>query len=391
MRRWILRRQVPVEEPAPPAGPLVPLLLFALTAVSMFVTALAATPVELFPGETPGLLDLLARLYRNDQARAGAFAMAGSLLAILATHEAGHYVAARIHGVPVGFPHFLPLPFVSPFGTMGAVIRMPYPVRDRRKLFDIGAAGPIAGLTLAIPLYAYGVSISVRVPHLEAIGQGVELGSSLLSLGLERVFGPPGGAETDLVLSPVAFGAWGGLLLTMLNLLPVGQLDGGHVATALFGNRWARGAATVHRLMFLAFLLLAVGPGLLASLRGEGFALVPHAGRATFWFVWAELVAVIAGVPRANGMGPQARILSTLALSWAGSSVVVRTSEGMTALWLFAVATFVGTDLAQAGFADPGLAHPSVEGEGLTRSRQVIAWCTLVTFVLLLMPWPMAA
>lgn len=391
MRRWVLRRHVHEDEPVAPAGPLVPLVLFVLTAVSMFVTALAATPIELFPGETPGFLEMLGRLYRNDEARLGAFAMAGSLLAILATHEAGHYVAARVHGVPVGLPHFLPLPFLSPFGTMGAVIRMPYPVRDRRKLFDIGAAGPLAGLAIAVPLYAYGVSVSVRVPHAEAIGQGVELGSSLLSLGLERVFGPPGGADTDLVLSPVAFGAWGGLLLTMLNLLPVGQLDGGHVATALFGNRWARGAAAVHRLMFLAFLALAVGPGLLGAFRGDGFSLVPHAARATFWFVWAELVAVIAGVPRAGGMGPQARILSTLALSWAGSSVVVRTSEGMTALWLFAVATFVGTDLAQAGFHDPGLAHPSVEGDGLSRGRQVLAWCTLAFFALLLMPWPMAA
>jgi hypothetical protein len=229
------------------------------------------------------------------------------------------------------------------------------------------------------------------VPHAEAIGQGVELGSSLLSLGLERLFGPPGGAETDLVLSPFAFGAWGGLLLTMLNLLPVGQLDGGHVATALFGNRWARGAATVHRLMFFAFLALAVGPGTMALAQGQPFALQPHVGRATFWFVWAELVAVIVGVPRANGMGPQARILSTLALSWAGSIVVVRTSEGMSALWLFAVMTFMGTDVAQAGFADPGLAHPSVEGEGLTRGREIVAWCTLALFVLLLMPWPMAA
>lgn len=392
MRRWVLRRRVREDDEGAraPSGPLVPLVLFVLTALSMFVTALAATPIELFPGETPGFLELMARLYRNDAARSGAYAMAGSLLAILATHEAGHYVAARVHGVPVGLPHFLPLPFLSPFGTMGAVIRMPYPVRDRRKLFDIGAAGPLAGLVLAIPLYAYGVSISVRVPHTEAMGQGVELGSSLLSLGLERAFGPPGGPETDLLLSPVAFGAWGGLLLTMLNLLPVGQLDGGHVATALFGNRWARGAATVQRLMFVAFLMLAVGPGVIALAQGQPFALQPHVGRATFWFVWAEIVAVVAGVPRADGMGPQARVLSTLALSWAGSSVVVRASEGMTALWLFAVMTFVGTDVAQAGFADASLAHPSVEGEGLSRGRRVLAWCTLAVFVLLLMPWPMA-
>ncbi len=385
-----MRRRLPSAEAALPARRLVPLALFLLTALSMFVTALAATPVELVPGETLGFMELLVRLYRNDHARAGAYAMAGSLLAILATHEAGHYVAARVHGVPVGLPHFLPLPLISPFGTMGAVIRMPHPVRERRKLFDVGAAGPLAGLALAIPLYAYGVSTSVRVPHAEAIDQGVELGSSLLSLTIEQLFGPPGGHDTDLVLSPVAFGAWGGLLLTMLNLLPVGQLDGGHVATALFGNRWAHGAATVHRLMFFAFLVLAVGPGLLAFARGQAYALQPHVGRATFWFVWAEIVAAVAGVPREGGMAPQARVVATLALSWAGSTVLVRTSEGMTALWVVAVMTFVGADLARAGIDDASLAHPSVEGEGLTRGRQVLAWCTLAMFLLLLMPWPMA-
>jgi Zn-dependent protease len=373
------------------ASPVVPALLFLATAVSMVVTALAATPLEVFPGEQLGFLALLGRIWADDEARRGALAMAGTLLGILSAHEAGHYVAARLHGVPVSLPHFLPLPLLSPFGTMGAVIRMPRPVRDRTKLFDIGAAGPLAGLALAVPLYAYGVSTSVRVPRVEALGHGVELGSSVLSLGIERLFAPAGSADTELVLSPVAFGAWGGLLLTMLNLLPVGQLDGGHVATALFGNRWSRGASTVHRLMLLAFFALAVGPGAAAALRGEAFTMIPHAGRATFWFVWAQVVAVVAASARpSSGMGAQMRIFSTLALAWAGSSVAVRASDAMTGLWLVAVGAYVALDVSQSGLDDPGLAHPTVHGEGLDARRAALAWVTLALFALLLMPWPMA-
>jgi Zn-dependent protease len=398
VRRWVLRRSLPggdaseeLESPVAEATPLVPAILFMATAVSMVVTALVSTPIELFPGEELGFFALLHRLWSDDRARAGALAMAGSLLGILTAHEAGHYVAARLHGVPVSLPHFLPLPLISPFGTMGAVIRMPRPVRDRAKLFDIGVAGPLAGLALAVPLYAYGVSTSVRVPRVEALGHGVELGSSVLSLGIERLFAPAGSAETELVLSPVAFGAWGGLLLTMLNLLPVGQLDGGHVATALFGNRWARGACTVHRLMLVAFFVLAVGPGFAGALRGEPFTMIPHAGRATFWFVWAQIVAVVATTARpVRAMSGQMRVFSTLALAWAGGSVAVRGSEAMTGLWLVAVGTFIALDVTQSGFADPGLVHPEVEGGALGAGRAALAWFTLALFVLLLMPWPMA-
>jgi hypothetical protein len=214
----------------------------------------------------------------------------------------------------------------------------------------------------------------------------------VLSLGIERLFAPAGSAESELVLSPVAFGAWGGLLLTMLNLLPVGQLDGGHVATALFGNRWARGACAVHRLMLVAFFALAVGPGFMASLRGEPFTMIPHAGRATFWFVWAQIVAVVATSARPpRAMTGQMRVFSTLALAWAGASVAVRSSEAMTGLWLVAVVAYVALDLAQSGFDDPGLVHPAVqEGEEIGAGRRALAWVTLALFALLLMPWPMA-
>lgn len=369
----------------------VPVLLFFATALSMVITALAAVPVAIASDENLGFLALLERAYADDGARASAFASAGALLAILTAHEAGHFIAARVHGVPVSLPHFLPFPLLSPFGTLGAVIRMPYPVRDRMKLFDIGAAGPLAGLAIAIPLYAYGVATSTRLPRAEALGHGVELGSSLLSLGLEALFAPAGGVDTELVLSPVAFGAWGGFLLTMLNLLPVAQLDGGHVATALFGNGWAKGACIVHRAMYAAFFALALGPGLWSAAHGESFTLVPHAGRATFWFVWSQLVVAVAGGTGApSGMATQTRIGVALFLAFLGANETVRASEGATALWLALIAAFFVVDLTRSGFADESLAHAQVTGEGLGPLRQVVAWCTLAFFLLLLMPWPMS-
>lgn len=369
----------------------VPVLLFVATALSMVVTALATAPVPVSEGETPTFFDLLARAFADDGARTSAFAMAGSLLAILTAHEAGHYIAARVHGVPVSLPHFLPFPIFSPFGTLGAVIRMPRPVADRTKLFDIGAAGPLAGLLVAIPLYAYGVSTSTRVPRMEALGHGVELGSSLLSVGLEALFAPAGAPDTELVLSPTAFGAWGGFLLTMLNLLPVAQLDGGHVATALFGNRWAKGACILQRTMIGIFFGLAIGPGLWSLAHGEAFTLLPHAGRATFWFVWSQLVAAVAGGTGApSGISTQARIVTALGLAFVGGSEAVRTSEAMTALWLVAVAAFFVVDIVRSGFEDPSLAHPAVTGEGLDDARTILAYYTLTLFVALLMPWPMS-
>ena len=365
--------------------------LFFATAASMVVTALASMPVEVSPDENLGFIAVLERAYADQTARGGALAMAAALLAILVAHEAGHYVAARLHGVEVSLPQFLPFPLLSPFGTLGAVMRMPRPVRDRTKLFDLGAAGPLAGLVVALPLYAYGVATSERVPRAQALARGLELGSSLVSVGLEELFAPKGDASTDLVLSPLAFGAWGGLLLTMLNLLPIGQLDGGHVATALFGNRWSRGAGFLHRAMLGAFFLLAIGPGAFAALSGGTFALLPHAGRATFWFVWAELVAVVAAVPGGEAAsGRWVRLVGTLVLAYVGGHEIVRGSEQLTLLWLSAVGAFVAEEVVRNGVVNERLAHPAVDGPGLCLERQVVAWVTLALFVLLLMPWPMA-
>ena len=218
---------------------------------------------------------------------------AGTLLGILVTHEFGHFYLSRVHRVPASLPLFIPGPpqFI---GTFGAVIRMRSPIMNRRALFDIGVAGPIAGFIVAVPALILGLSYSKVEPTMGAYG--LQLGEPLLlQLIAWLMFGPL--PETyDIVLHPVAFAAWFGFFITALNLIPIGQLDGGHVAYALFGRRQRTLAlATIPILLVLGlwgwpgWILWAV----LASLVGISHPPVidpgTELGRGRLWVGWSAL------------------------------------------------------------------------------------------------------
>lgn len=157
-----------------------------------------------------------------------------TLLVILGVHESGHYFYARRHRVDVSPPYFIPAPpplFL--FGTFGAVIKMRGPIPNRRALLEIGAAGPIAGFLLAVPALFVGLYLS-SVTQVES--GGYILGDSLLMKAATALMFPGLGPNEDVLLHPVGIAAWIGILVTMLNLLPVAQLDGGHISYALLGK-----------------------------------------------------------------------------------------------------------------------------------------------------------
>ena len=157
-----------------------------------------------------------------------------TLFPILLAHEFGHYIAARYHGYPASLPYFLP--GFSLFGTFGAIIVARYPFPDRRVLFDVAIAGPIAGFVVCIPVLWFGLMHSQWVDTQSTIG--IALGEPLIMQWISQLVLPPApGPDMDVVLHPAAFAGWAGLLVTMLNLMPFGQLDGGKTVYALAGMR----------------------------------------------------------------------------------------------------------------------------------------------------------
>ena len=214
---------------------------------------------------------------------------AAALLGILTAHEFGHYFAARHHNVSVTLPYFIPMPLG--FGTLGAFIQLKEPVPDRRKLFDIGVAGPLAGLALAIPLLILGLATSpVRVPTPE-LGAWVEGNSILYFAAKWFIFGqvlPNALTHEDVIMNQITTAAWIGLLVTALNLLPVGQLDGGHTVFAMFGKR-ARPINLVTVGMMTLFAIAGLEPvqRLLPILGSVGF---------NGWFIWLLLILTVIGV-----------------------------------------------------------------------------------------------
>ncbi len=162
----------------------------------------------------------------------------GTILAILGSHELGHYFACRYYDVDASLPFFLPFPPLLPisFGTFGAFIRIREPIPTKRMLFDIGIAGPIAGFLVAVPTLFIGISLS-HVARVPPDFVGAEMGEPLIFQFASKLLWGPIPDGYSLNMHPMAFAAWFGLLATALNLFPVGQLDGGHISYAVLGRR----------------------------------------------------------------------------------------------------------------------------------------------------------
>src|SRR5256886_4127526 len=192
------------------------------------------------------------------QAWSSGLPFAAPLVAILLCHELGHYVVARRYQLDVSPPYFVPVPMFPTFiGTMGAFIRLRTVLSDRRQLFDVGVAGPIAGFLVALPVLAAGLALSHPVAPQEGFrglvvyfagGPQIPLGDSLITLLLQRLVL---GRAAAVSVHPVAFAGWVGMLVTMLNLLPISQLDGGHILDATLPRLHQR-----NPVVFLGFVLL---------------------------------------------------------------------------------------------------------------------------------------
>src|SRR5580765_3093479 len=192
----------------------------------------------------------LKLLYKDPTELASGFPFAISLMLILLAHELGHYFACKHHAIRASYPYFIPAPTL--IGTLGAFILMRSPIRSRRALFDVGASGPLVGFVFAIPMLIYGVAHSHVVPDLASPDADFVFGLPLAVRLVERVIFP-GIDPGTILLHPVARAAWVGLFATSLNLLPAGQLDGGHILRSL-STKW-------HRLIgwMVPLVLIALG------------------------------------------------------------------------------------------------------------------------------------
>ncbi len=203
---------------ATPSSPLINVLLLLATVVTTTIAGAAHHGVNLFLEPLKFTVGLPYAL---------------GIMAILGIHELGHYIVARRHGIDTTLPYFIPIPFG--LGTFGAVMQMRSQVKNRKALFDIGIAGPLAGLIIAIPLLFIGLQYSTVIK--DGSPAGVSLSSSVLLAFISRLsLGDAASVSHTVVLHPLAFAGWLGLMITALNLLPIGQLDGGHVSYALFGR-----------------------------------------------------------------------------------------------------------------------------------------------------------
>jgi membrane-associated protease RseP (regulator of RpoE activity) len=258
------------------------------------------------------------------------------LMTILLTHELAHYIAAKKHHIEATLPYFIPLPptpNIPTIGTLGAFIKMRSPIRTRRALVDVGAAGPIAGFLLSLAVTVIGLSYSSIVPVQGAKGV-LGLGDSLLFSFLTRlVIGVPPESH-EILLQPMAFAGWLGFFVTSLNLIPIGQLDGGHIAFAFLGKR--------HRLLSRILVATLLIMGVIAIL---------------------QVVANVAEVSLPNGMS---QLINRFPDLWAG--------------W-----AFWGAIMLILGIKHPPVIHWEIPLDGRRRFVGAIAF---IIFIITFMPAP---
>ena len=249
-------------------------------AILFFATILST----LFVGATAWDYVPVSEIARNPLAALEAWPFTAAVLGVLMTHELGHYVVGRYHGVDVSLPYVIP--FVVPFGTMGAVIRMRSRMPNRKALFDVGVAGPLAGLVATVIVTAIGLLLSPMTVPAGVISPGSQVivfNNPPLLEAVAAVLGASTEFEKSRqVVHPVIMGGWIGMFFTLLNLLPVGQLDGGHVLRAIAGEQQERIAALVPVALFglAGYLWLVRDLGLNESV-----------GLWAFWGVFSAFIA----------------------------------------------------------------------------------------------------
>ncbi len=290
--------------------------------VGLFVVTLLSTALTgaiLFIGRSEawaagGAIFNLGGLPVTTTFLADAFVFGGALIAFLTVHEFGHYIAARVHQVKTSLPYFIPAPLIG-IGTLGAVISIRQPIPNRIKLFDIGASGPLAGFVMVLILLSWAMVTLPSAEYMFGVGGHDSLLEFIRTTGrfpdTPISDAPPGGRLTlgatplywalsqafpnvpplyEMYHYPLLFAAWLGLFFTALNLMPVGQLDGGHIVYALFGPRWH--ARISRAFVFLMLSSMTVGgalalPSMLMEIAGNDFW-----ARIVTWFVLGALLAL---------------------------------------------------------------------------------------------------
>jgi len=268
------------------------IILFLLTVLTTFITGLSP---ELSVEENLSFWQNLVASWDNilialqsKENIINAVSFSGALLFILGTHEMGHYYYGRKYGLDITPPYFIPSPpFISPIGTFGAFIKIKSPISTKKALFDIGIAGPIAGFIATIIVLIFGLELTSTIDLAEyEAGGGAIIGTPIILSILEFfLVGPPPEGHIS-VLHPVAFAGWVGLFVTALNLIPSGQLDGGHITYSLFSKKIH---GYISQTMLVLLIIFGIGTEILITIGNDLL------GSRFLWF--SQHIPIIEGFP----------------------------------------------------------------------------------------------